>query len=120
MEKIRRLSEEIETDYRGKLSSVETIQACLDKYRELEQIAAIALSYCSLSASVDYSDASRAVYRKHAQKSTGKRGFLRQNGLPDHLYLSLILHIINCRFLPNILGGDLSTFLFFAVGGRSK
>ena len=57
MEKIRRLSEEIETDYRGKLSSVETIQACLDKYRELEQIAAIALSYCSLSASVDYSDA---------------------------------------------------------------
>ena len=53
MEKIRRLSEEIETDYRGKLSSVETIQACLDKYRELEQIAAIALSYCSLSASVD-------------------------------------------------------------------
>lgn len=57
MEKIRRLSEEIETDYRGKLSSAETIQDCLDKYRELEQIAAIALSYCSLSASVDYSDA---------------------------------------------------------------
>ena len=26
MEKIRRLSEEIETDYRGKLSSAETIQ----------------------------------------------------------------------------------------------
>ena len=32
-ERIRQLTDEIERDYKGKLTTVEAIQGCLDKYR---------------------------------------------------------------------------------------
>ncbi len=75
MEKIRQMSEEIEKNYKGKLSTIEAIQACLDRYRELQQIAVIALNYCSLAASVDYSDAAlqerdEALSRLYAQTAS--------------------------------------------------
>lgn len=56
-EKIRRLTDEIEENYRGRLNTVENILACLDKFRELEQLRIFAGNYCNLAASVDYSDA---------------------------------------------------------------
>ena len=57
MEKIRVLTDEIESTYKGKLTSVEAILACLDKYREWDELATLVGNYCSLAASVDYSDA---------------------------------------------------------------
>lgn len=57
MEKIRNLTDEIERDYKGKLNSVETIQSCLNKHRQLKEIQELTRSYCYLSASVDFNDA---------------------------------------------------------------
>ena len=57
LEKIRRLTNEIEREFKGKLTTAAAIQSCLDKYRELEEFVIIAANYCNLSASVDYSDA---------------------------------------------------------------
>lgn len=56
-EKIRRLTDEIEKNYRGRLNTSENIHACLDKFRELEQLRIFAANYCNLAASVDYGDA---------------------------------------------------------------
>lgn len=57
VEKVRRLTEEIERDYKGKLTSVEAIHGCLDKYRMWEERIIRAAKYRSLAASVDYGDA---------------------------------------------------------------
>lgn len=75
MEKIRTLTDEIESTYKGRLTSVEAILACLDKYREWEALATLVGSYCSLAASVDYSDAAlqekdEAFSRLYAQMNS--------------------------------------------------
>ena len=57
IKKIRILADEIEKTYKGKLTAVETVQACLDQYRELIQLLILVGNYCNLAASVDYSDA---------------------------------------------------------------
>ena len=57
VERIRRMTDEIEKEYKGKLTTAEAIQACLDKYRALDQLRILTGTYCSLAASVDYSDA---------------------------------------------------------------
>ena len=57
MEKARTLTDEIEAAYKGKLTTVEAIQSCLDKYREWEELVTLAGNYCNLAAAVDYSDA---------------------------------------------------------------
>lgn len=57
VEKIPLLAEEIERAYKGKLTTVEAIQGCLDKCRALEQLRVLTANYCNLAASVDYSDA---------------------------------------------------------------
>ena len=75
MEKIRALTDEIETTYKGKLTTVEAIQGCLDKYREWEEQMVLLGNYCSLAASVDYGDAAlqerdEAFGRLDAQSSS--------------------------------------------------
>lgn len=57
LEKIRRLTDEIEKTCKGRLHTAENIQTCLDKFRELEQLRIFAANYCNLAASVDYGDA---------------------------------------------------------------
>ena len=57
-EKVRLLAEEIERDYKGRLTTAEAIQACLNKYRAWEELVILTVEYCSLAASVDYGDAS--------------------------------------------------------------
>ena len=57
VERIRRMTNESEKEYKGKLTTAEAIQACLDKYRALDQLRILTGTYCSLAASVDYSDA---------------------------------------------------------------
>ncbi len=57
VEKVRLLAEEIERDYKGRLTTAEALQACLDKYRAWEELMILTANYCSLAASVDYGDA---------------------------------------------------------------
>ncbi len=57
VEKVRRLSEEIEQNYKGKLATTEAIHSCLDKFREWEELMILTVQYSSLAASVDYGDA---------------------------------------------------------------
>ena len=52
-----RLSEEIEQNYKGKLTTAEAIHSCLDKFREWEELMILTVQYSSLAASVDYGDA---------------------------------------------------------------
>ena len=75
VEKVRQMAEEIETTYKGKLTSVETIQGCLDKYREWDELVTLVGNYCSLAASVDYGDAAlqekdESFSRLYAQMSS--------------------------------------------------
>lgn len=72
MEKIRNLTDEIERDYKGKLNSVETIQSCLNKHRQLKEIQELTRSYCYLSASVDFNDAALQ------ERESGMRRLLAQ------------------------------------------
>ena len=57
VDKVRRLSEEIEQNYKGKLTTAEAIHSCLDKFREWEELMILTVQYSSLAASVDYGDA---------------------------------------------------------------
>ena len=57
VDKVRRLSEEIEQNYKGKLTTTEAIHSCLDKFREWEELMILTVQYSSLAASVDYGDA---------------------------------------------------------------
>ena len=75
MEKIRVLTDEIEAVYRGKLTTVDAIQGCLDKYREWDELVTLVGNYCNLAASVDYSDAAlqekdEAFSRLYAQMNS--------------------------------------------------
>lgn len=56
VEKLKTLAAEIEEEFKGKLSDPKTINACLDKYRKLEELLILTSNYCDLAASVDYSD----------------------------------------------------------------
>lgn len=57
VEKVRRLSEEIEQNYKGKLTTTEAVHGCLDKFREWGELMILTVQYSSLAASVDYGDA---------------------------------------------------------------
>ena len=57
MEKVRTLTDEIEAAYKGKLTTVEAIQGCLNKYRAWEEQMILLGNYYSLAVSVDVGDA---------------------------------------------------------------
>ena len=52
MEKIQTLADEIEQEFKGKLTDAETVVRCLGKYRALMEVCVLAGSYCNLAASV--------------------------------------------------------------------
>ncbi len=75
VEKARQIAEEIETAYKGRLNSVESVQACLDRYRMWTELTDRAGSYAQLAAEVDYGDAalqerSEAFSRLYAQMNS--------------------------------------------------
>ena len=57
IESVRRLTDEIERDYKGRLDTVEAIQACLDKYRLWMELADSTGNYVQLASEVDFTDA---------------------------------------------------------------
>ena len=57
VEKLRALADKMERTYPGKLTEAETINACLDDYRELERLLTLTVHYTDLAASVDFTDA---------------------------------------------------------------
>ena len=56
LEKVRKLADEIESTYKGKLTTAEAILACLDKYGEWMKKLSLVGNWCNLAASVDYGD----------------------------------------------------------------
>ncbi|MBQ8637786.1 MAG: oligoendopeptidase F [Lachnospiraceae bacterium] len=55
-DRLKELCAHIETTYKGKLNTPETINACLDEYREVYRLVVLTGNYCDLAASVDYYD----------------------------------------------------------------
>lgn len=56
IEKVKALTTRIEAEYKGKLTTPESILGCLDLYREWRQTLWLAANYRNLAASVDYND----------------------------------------------------------------
>jgi len=55
-DRLEKLTGEIESLYKGKLGSAETVNKCLDEYREAVGIITLIGNYCELATSVDYYD----------------------------------------------------------------
>ena len=55
-DRLEKLTGEIESLYNGKLGSAETVNKCLDEYREAVGIITLIGNYCELATSVDYYD----------------------------------------------------------------
>ena len=55
-DRLEKLTGEIERLYKGKLGSTETVNKCLDEYREAVGIITLIGNYCELATSVDYYD----------------------------------------------------------------
>lgn len=55
-DRLEKLTGEIESLYKGKLGSAETVNKCLDEYRESVGIITLIGNYCELATSVDYYD----------------------------------------------------------------
>lgn len=55
-DRLEKLTGEIESLYKGKLGSAETVNRCLDEYREAVGIITLIGNYCELATSVDYYD----------------------------------------------------------------
>ena len=75
MEAFRRLTDELERDYKGKLTAAPVIQACLDRYRVWLELADRAGNYAQLAGEVDFGDAalqerSEAFSRIYAQAAS--------------------------------------------------
>ena len=55
-EKLKSLSRRMVQEYKGKLNTAQTINACLDDLREVIRLLTLTSEYCSLAVSVDYYD----------------------------------------------------------------
>lgn len=56
IEKVKALSSSILQNYKGKLDTPQSINACLDDFREVERLLILINYYCDLAVSVDYYD----------------------------------------------------------------
>jgi len=56
VKRMRELSQKIEQEYKGKLSTADTINGCLDKLKELYKIMVLTVNYAELAVSVDYTN----------------------------------------------------------------
>lgn len=56
IEKVKALSSSILQNYKGKLDTPQSINACLDDFREVERLLILINHYCDLAVSVDYYD----------------------------------------------------------------
>ncbi|MCR2049349.1 oligoendopeptidase F [Acetatifactor muris] len=70
MEKLKNLGDRIVRDYKGKLNTPQTINACLDDLREVYRLNILTGSYCNLAVSVDYYDSyNQERDEKHSRQS---------------------------------------------------
>ncbi|MDU1413626.1 MAG: oligoendopeptidase F [Clostridium sp.] len=56
VERMKELSQKIEKEYKGKLTTAENINNCLDELRELWEIVTLTANYSELAVSVDYTN----------------------------------------------------------------
>ncbi|MDY2698234.1 MAG: oligoendopeptidase F, partial [Lachnospiraceae bacterium] len=57
LEKVKKLTAEVVTRFKGNLTTPETINACLDEMQEINRLVGLIINYTDLNASVDYCDA---------------------------------------------------------------
>ena len=70
MEKLKTLSDQMVRDYKGKMNTPQTINACLDDLREVYRLNILTGSYCDLAVSVDYYDSyNQERNEKHSRQS---------------------------------------------------
>ena len=68
VEKLKSLGGRMAADYKGKLDTPRTIDACLDNLRELERLMTLTGNYCDLAVSVDYYD----TYNQERNEKLGR------------------------------------------------
>lgn len=56
VERMKELSQKIEKEYKGKLTTAENINNCLDEFRKLYEIITLTANYSELAVSVDYTN----------------------------------------------------------------
>lgn len=56
VKRMKELSGRIEVEYKGKLNTAETINRCLDEFKELYKIMGLTVNYAELAVSVDYTN----------------------------------------------------------------
>ena len=59
MESLETLSGRLVQNYRGRLTTPENINACLDDLREIYRLLSLGTNYCELAVSVDYYNTDR-------------------------------------------------------------
>lgn len=57
LEKVKKLTAEVVTRFKGNLTTPETVNACLDEMQEINRLVGLIINYTDLNASVDYCDA---------------------------------------------------------------
>ncbi len=57
VKRMKAMAGHLEQTYRGKLTTPETINACLDEYQAFLQVASLTSRYCDLAVEVDFTDA---------------------------------------------------------------
>lgn len=70
VEKAKKLRDRMVEEYKGKLNTPQTINACLDDFREIIRLFILINDYCDLAVSVDY-------YNSNNQERNEKMGRLR-------------------------------------------
>ena len=71
-ERIPLLAQRLEEEFKGRLTSAESILRCLDRYRELLLPLGLVQNYCSLAAEVDYTDAALQESNERIQRMAAK------------------------------------------------
>ena len=74
VEKAKQLRDRITEEYKGKLNTPQTINACLDDFREIIRLLILTNTYCDLAVSVDY-------YNSYNQERNEKMGRLQAESL---------------------------------------
>ena len=70
LEKMTALCTAMEEKYKGKLTTAEAVNACLDDYRELYRLAVLVGNYADLAVSVDYYDSHNQERNKKVSQTT--------------------------------------------------
>ena len=100
LEKVRKLADEIERTYKGRLTTAEAILACLDKYGEWMKTLDLMRSWCNLAASVDYGDG--ALQERDAATARAMTANMVENSVLDPRAAELVQAAVSEKALAAV------------------